>query len=101
MENLPAAARTVITNSRARSIVGGLRRSGRTAMAPGLVTVVDDPAWLVVTGVRADRFYFVDRAGTRMLRGENLVDAYELQSGFTDAMARLGGAEKTVAAPVS
>jgi hypothetical protein len=94
------ASRHAPISSRALAVIRGLRRTGRAPNVVGAVSLVDDER--LITLERLDGgFYFVSIDGLELRRGGDVVSAETIQNGFADAMARLGGAEKTVAAPVS
>ena len=74
---------TLEPSPRAWAIAAGLVRSGRATNA----TAMDGFIRLLARGgVR----YWVPFDGDRLLRGETLEDADELQLGFVDAMMRAG-----------
>jgi hypothetical protein len=77
---------------RASAIARGLRRSGRVgdlrAALSGAVNRED--CWIVMPAAR-DQFYFLSLDGFVLRRGDNVIDALELQFGFVAAMARVGG----------
>jgi hypothetical protein len=61
------------------------------------MSLVDDDRWMTIERT-AGGFYFVAIDGLELRRGADLASSDEIQSTFTDAMARRGGAEKSVAA---
>jgi hypothetical protein len=99
MQNDTTATRHAPISSRAIAVIRGLRRTGRAPNVVGSVSLVDDHRWVTVDRI-AGGFFFVTIEGAELRRGDNLIDAEPLQSGFTDAMAQLG-AEKSVAATES
>ncbi|HZV03901.1 MAG TPA: hypothetical protein VE999_02315 [Gemmataceae bacterium] len=72
-----------IPSHRAMAIVRGLTNSGRAFEACG-------EERFVRLRSAARGFYWVAADGTRVLRGDDLDEAEELQAGFMEAMARAG-----------
>ena len=70
-------------NRRATMISNGLIITGRAAGPKRMGGFIQLEAW-------AGGYFWVAYDGTRLLRGERLADADELQPGFVDAMARAG-----------
>jgi hypothetical protein len=88
MQNDTTATRHAPISSRAIAVIRGLRRTGRAPNVVGSVSLVDDHRWVTVDRI-AGGFFFVTIEGAELRRGDNLIDAEPLQSGFTDAMAQL------------
>jgi hypothetical protein len=70
-------------SNQARAIIADLVRTERGSEPE----IASTHVWLLA---RAGRFYWVRLDGGRLLRGNNIDDAEQLQESFTETMARAG-----------
>ena len=70
-------------NHRARAITDGLLATGRAANPAQIVG-------FIVLAARSGGFYWVTNDGHRLLRGDRLEDADDLQPNFVETMVRTG-----------
>ncbi|MGO8915409.1 MAG: hypothetical protein ACLQJR_05825 [Stellaceae bacterium] len=81
-----------VASRRARAIVRGLVVTGR-ALPRGPGRQFRD-AGMARIDATAGHFYWVAPDGSRVMRGDNILDAEPLQPGFLDRMAEAGSARR-------